>query len=131
MIEDSKISFEETYMRPGTVLTILSALILLGSTFAGFSWGETKLIQVKPSYAESSHRPSNEVEGETGYSYRPPSPRDQMYIFWILGKMLSYPIDKVEDFITSKLKSRQAPEPVAAPAVATSRPNPFDSVNFR
>lgn len=95
------------------------------------SLGDSKLIQVKPSYAESSYKPADEIQGETGYSYRAPSPRDQMYIFWVLGKMLSYPVDKVEDFITSKLKSRENSKPIAAPAVATSRPNPFDSVNFR
>lgn len=109
-------------------LMVLTALFLFG---ASISFAESKLIQVKPSYAESSYKPAEEIQGETGYSYSAPSPRDQMYIFWILGKMLSYPVDKVEDFISSKLKFRENSKPVAAPAIATSRPDPFESINFR
>lgn len=118
-------------MRSWPLISILAILAFIGLANDSTSFGESKLIQVKPSYSESSYQPSEQVQGETGYSYIPPTPRDQMYVFWILGKMLSYPIDKVEDFISSRLRSRETPKPVAAPAVATSKPNPFDSVNFR
>ncbi len=118
-------------MRFWTVVPAIIALLFLGYVDASESWAESKLIQVKPSYSESGYQPNDQVQGETGYYYSPPGPRDQMYIFWILGKVLSYPIDKVEDFISSRLRSTSAPTPVAAPALATSKPNPFDSVNFR
>ena len=118
-------------MRSWLLISTLTILAFIGLSNGSTSFGESKLIQVKSSYSESSYQPSEQVQGETGYSYTPPTPRDQMYVFWILGKMLSYPIDKVEDFISSRLRSRETPKPVAAPAVATSKPNPFDSVNFR
>lgn len=118
-------------MRAKTLILTFFVLAMHGWVVTPVSFGESKLIPVKPSYSESSYKPSEEIQGETGYSYTAPSPRDQMYIFWILGKMLSYPVDKVEDFISSRLRSRESPKPVVAPAVATHRPNPFDSVNFR
>lgn len=118
-------------MRSCPTVLCMVIMIFVGLTCSSVSFGESKLIQVKPSYSESSYQPAEQIQGETGYAYTPPNPRDQMYVFWILGKMLSYPIDRVEDFISSKLRSSETPKPVAAPAVATSRPNPFDSVNFR
>ncbi len=118
-------------MRLWTAIITVSISCFLSLSCVSDSYAESRLIQVKPSYAESSYKPAEQIQGETGYSYTAPSPRDQMYVFWILGKMLSYPIDKVEDFITSRIRSRETPKPVAAPALATARPNPFDSVNLR
>lgn len=110
---------------------VMVSLMVVGLVNASTSFAEGKLIQVKPSYTESNYQPSELVQGETGYLYTAPNPRDQMYVFWILGKMLSYPIDKIEDFVSSRLRPQESPKPVAAPAVATSRPNPFDSVNLK
>jgi len=54
-----------------------------------------------------------------------------MYVFWIVGKILSYPVDKVEAFITGKLQSFQKPilRPASAPASEVQAVNPFDAVD--
>jgi hypothetical protein len=54
-----------------------------------------------------------------------------MYVFWILGKMLSYPIDKAEAYIYSfKKKEKPRVEGAPTPATATPNANPFNSVNW-
>ncbi len=61
-----------------------------------------------------------------------PKPSDQLYVFWYLGRIISYPIDTAEAYITSSIaKLRQAPSPVAVPASSPPLPNPFDSVKWK
>ncbi|MBI4966084.1 MAG: hypothetical protein HY913_22585 [Desulfomonile tiedjei] len=91
---------------------------------------EKKLIQVKPSYHEASYVPHAGDQGPGPVFPAPPTPREQMYIFWILGKMISFPIDKVESFIRERA-ARPAKGAEAAPAAAASAPNPFNSVNWK
>jgi|GEM_PF-1809981 len=91
---------------------------------------ESGLIPVKPSYTEAAYTPSKATEVTDSEATATPSPRDQMYVFWILGKMLSYPVDKVESFVLSKLK-RNNDSALPAPAGVSSQPNPFQSINWR
>ncbi len=108
-------------------------IMILGTLLVGlpvYCLAESGLIPVKPSYTEAAYTPSNTTEQMNSAAVPTPSPRDQMYVFWILGKMLSYPVDKVESFILSKLK-RNSDSAVATPAGASSQPNPFQSINWR
>ncbi|MFH0960882.1 MAG: hypothetical protein V1897_19530, partial [Pseudomonadota bacterium] len=59
-----------------------------------------------------------------------PAPRDQLYVFWILGRVISYPIDKLESYISGKFNSVKQPKPIpaAAPGQVSS---PFDSLHRR
>ncbi len=87
------------------------------------------LIKVTPSYLETS-RPGNTagLNSDDPFSAPPPRPRDQMYVFWILGKVLSYPVDTVEQFVTKKIRQvslKPETKPAAAPI------NPFDEVDIR
>jgi|UniRef100_A0A7C4AQ70 hypothetical protein len=93
-------------------------------------FAESGLIPVKPSYTEAAFTPSKATDPTDSEAVPTPSPRDQMYVFWVLGKMLSYPVDKVESFVLSKLK-RNNDAVAATPAGASSQPNPFQSVNWR
>jgi hypothetical protein len=88
------------------------------------------LIPVKPSYSEATYTPQSTDDSENSGIFPSPTPRDQMYIFWILGKVLSYPIDKTESFIMSKIRRPQG-NAVATPASAANAPNPFTQVNWR
>ena len=77
-----------------SLFTILIALLTISPCFAQTTG--KKLIPVVPSYHEAAYVPQkDEVVDEL------PSPRDQMYVFWILGRVLSYPFDKAEAVIDS------------------------------
>jgi hypothetical protein len=90
-----------------------------------------KLIQVKPGYHEATYVPQAEQPAADPTMPPPPTPREQMYVFWILGKMLSYPIDKAESYVYSfAKKSKPQPDGAPIPATATATPNPFSSVNW-
>ncbi|MDQ1238609.1 MAG: hypothetical protein QG577_794 [Thermodesulfobacteriota bacterium] len=108
-------------------------VVFLGMGFVAFSGdcnAQQGLIPVKPSYTDAAYTPQKEAGVQDTETFATPTPRDQMYVFWVLGKMLSYPIDKAESFIVSKLK-RGADPAVVKPASAPSQPNPFQSVNWR
>lgn len=108
-------------------------IMILGTLFAGlpvYCFAESGLIPVKPRYTEAAYTPSKGTEPTDSEGAPTPSPRDQMYVFWILGKMLSYPVDKIESFVLSKLK-RTDDSVEATPAGASSQPNPFQSINWR
>ncbi|MBI5251313.1 MAG: hypothetical protein HY912_17630 [Desulfomonile tiedjei] len=107
-----------------TYLIVIMTVLCAAST--GFAQtADKKLIRVYPSYHEAAYVPQEEVADEL------PSPRDQMYVFWILGRVLSYPFDKAEGYIDSiRSKRKLQVVPAAAPAQATA-PNPFVSVNWR
>lgn len=91
---------------------------------------DPNLIPVKPSYSEATYSPRTQQDSETREFTPGPAPRDQLYVFWLLGKALSYPVDKAEAYIMSKLK-KSPQEGRPTPAAAASSPNPFNSVNWR
>jgi hypothetical protein len=85
-----------------------------------------KLIPVYASYHEAAYVPQK-AEALDDL----PTPRDQMYVFWILGRVLSYPFDKAEEYVDS-FKNRRKVQAVPATAPARSKgPNPFMSSNWR
>ncbi len=109
-----------------TKSSLIVALTILCGVSACFAEpAEKKLIPVRPSYQDATYVPQPESA-----AYDLPTPRDQMYVFWILGRILSYPFDKAEAYIDSwKQKRKASPAPAAVPAAA-SGPNPFASVNW-
>ena len=116
-------------------ISLIAFLILLWT--APFCLAQTassgkKLIPVKPSYHEATYVPQAEEPAADPTVPAPPTPREQMYVFWILGKMLSYPIDKAEAYISNSFKKKEKPrvEGAPTPATATSAQNPFSSVNW-
>ncbi|HMK36504.1 MAG TPA: hypothetical protein VK463_15630 [Desulfomonilaceae bacterium] len=110
------------------VLTL--ALLFAGATCFGQSeTSNKKLIQVKPEYSESAPVPQPEPQIDP-YAPVPPRPRDQLYVFWILGRLISYPIDKVEAYITT-LRSEKKRDGAPVPASGGPDSNPFGSVNWR
>ncbi len=107
----------------------LSMILIIGcfSCFAQVETGKAKLIQVKPSYQAAAYSPQGnraaDVDDPNG-----PTPREQMYVFWLLGKILSYPIDSAEAFIQNRLaRPPDKTGPEAQPKVA----DPFDAVSLR
>jgi hypothetical protein len=110
----------------------LLALTLLFATsvcFGEAQKSEKKLIQVKPAYSEAPAEPQAQVEIDP-YAPVPPRPRDQLYVFWILGRLISYPIDKAESYIY-KIRSEWKREGTPVPAAAGPDRNPFHAVNSR
>jgi hypothetical protein len=104
---------------------IVVMCILWGASACFAQSAEKKLIPVHPSYHEATYVPQSEKA-----AYDLPSPRDQMYVFWILGRVLSFPFDKAESFIDSwKQKRKASPAASAIPAAAPAA-NPFASVNW-
>jgi hypothetical protein len=112
-------------------LALLSVVILLAVSvcFGQSQNSDKKLIQVKPAYSEATPEPQPQAQIDP-YAPAPPRPRDQLYVFWILGKLISYPIDKVESYIY-KIRSDRNREGAPVPASAGSDRNPFSSVNWR
>jgi len=108
---------------------ILSTVLILLVAAAAFGQSQKdggNLIPVEPARQEAAAAsPDQQMQANPG-GFTPPSPRDQLYVFWFLGKMLSYPVDKIEAYIHYKLN-----QPKAVPASAPAARNPFDSVNWR
>lgn len=108
----------------------LVALLALPMFCTSSQSADQQLIPVKPSYSEASYSPQQERQQGSAEVSPMPTPRDQMYVFWLLGKALSYPIDKAEALIMNTLKKRPS-DVVPVPAAASSKPSPFASVNWR
>ena len=113
----------------------LCSTVILIASFSLNSLAESKspkLIVVKPAYSQSANEKQNEGPVNTDAQYANPSPREQLYLFWLLGKIISYPIDNIESYVTKKLYSVEIPKLVPAAATNT-RPSvsPFDSLNRR
>jgi hypothetical protein len=115
-------------------ILLFVSLTLLWITPVGLAQAETagkKLIPVKPSYHEATYVPPAERPTVDPNMPPPPTPREQMYVFWILGKMLSYPIDKAESYVYSfTKKTKPKVDGAPTPATAAATPNPFSSVNW-
>jgi hypothetical protein len=112
------------------IVAILVLVILCLTTPCFGQAGKTQnsLIPVK-SELES---PTSDVPSTNYDAPELPKPADQLYVFWYLGQMISYPIDTAEAYIRSSIaKLRQAPSPVAIPASSPPLPNPFDSVKWK
>jgi hypothetical protein len=75
-----------------TIILVFGNLPVLAGDDSG------KLIPVRPAYTEPE-TPSPDAE-----TLPAPSARQQMYVFWILGKMISYPIDKAEAFVKGQIE---------------------------
>jgi hypothetical protein len=50
-----------------------------------------------------------------------------MYVFWIVGKILSFPVDTLESYV-SRLREQWTAK--AVPAAAPAGPNPFEKRNI-
>lgn len=127
--EHGKFIFEVVFMPKTLLILFLIMCWTVSPSLGQADKSEQKLIPVRPSYHEASYVPHAGEQASSPVQPTGPNPRDQLYIFWILGKVLSYPVDKVEAFIYSRFKGAPAgsPRPAAAPANA----NPFASVNWR
>ncbi len=88
--------------------------------------GDTILIRITPSAQQPAPAPQAQQAVSQQTDPRSPTPREQLYVFWIVGRMLSYPLDRAESYVRSKLQ-RLSREPVAVPAASSSQPNPFDA----
>ncbi len=87
---------------------------------------QNNLVHVKPDYDDSVSRTSADT-----YDPNLPKPADQLYVFWYLGRMISYPIDTAEAYLRSYIsKLREPVKPVAVPASSIQQSNPFESVKW-
>ncbi len=116
-------------MSPWRSISILIAFavpLLAGSVLAqGDREAGQELIQVKLSRNTEAEEPG----AQGGLAGRPPTPREQMYVFWALGKIISYPFDKAEELIRARLGGYKAQTKTASSE--TEAINPFDSVSLR
>ncbi len=133
VIEETKISIWETLMKKAILVLSILTLVFLFAIYSAAENRSPKLIAVKPAVTQTSQQPQN-IEPAAGLNgqYPDPTPRDQLYVFWLFGKIISYPIDKVESYISRKLYSVEKPQLVPAAASAPSASSsPFDSLNRR
>ncbi len=79
-----------------------------------------ELIPVRPSYQEAAYTPGADAE------YTGPKPKDQMYVFWLLGRIISYPVDQAESYVRGLISG-----PTVKPAAAPRPPDPFADVDKR
>jgi len=84
---------------------------------------KNNLIPALPQYLEATHAPADGPNNDRVYPPEP-TPSEQMYVFWILGKVISYPVDTVEAYVT-RLREEWRAKPV--PAAAVVGPNPFET----
>lgn len=111
--------------RPLLILLVVS-LLLVSLCPAQAETGKGNLIPVRPQYLEATHVPQ-QAQGDA-QAYPPgPTPAEQLYVFWILGKIISYPVDTLEAYV-GKLREDWRAKPV--PASAQVGPNPFEARNL-
>ncbi len=104
------------------------AIVLVADYAVGQSDSrEGPLIPVLPRYQEAVYGPQNQgADPFSGYQpYAPPNPKDQLYVFWFLGQIISYPVDRAEALI-ARLRKRNTS--AAGPAYEF---NPFESASTR
>jgi hypothetical protein len=95
-------------------------------------WGENEsrrptLIPVKPSFHEASYVPGNQEPREPTVQGEPmPTPREQMYVFWLMGRAISYPLDKAESYLR-KLRDKATFRQITVQSAPP--PNPFDRLD--
>jgi hypothetical protein len=108
-------------------ILLLSAICIIAGHAVAADKPGNNLIPVRPSYEEAVAEPSSQADENDVYP-RPATPAEQLYVFWFLGKVLSYPVDTLEAYI-SKVRAdwQSKPEPTAVPAAAAVGPNPFDT----
>lgn len=117
-------------MAKTTVMLVISALFVTATCVCQADQAEKKLIPVRPAYADTSvHSPAPAPAALDPQSPPLPSPRDQMYVFWLVGQILSYPIDKAESFVRAGLRNIGS-KPVVKPAAAPADDNPFEKVRM-
>ncbi|MGB6063198.1 MAG: hypothetical protein WBG50_00200 [Desulfomonilaceae bacterium] len=115
-------------MRTTLSIVLLCLVLIAPVSLAQAEETHKNLITVKPSYHEATYVPQQDQSVVDPTMPPPPTPREQMYVFWILGKMLSYPIDKAESYIYSFVNRPKAK--AQAPATTSTTPNPFASVSW-
>ena len=126
MIRDSKTDSEVAFMTRIFLILLLAAVWIGQGLFCYAQPQDGKLIRVQPSYSENSRTPAAQASSQESM----PTPREQMYVFWILGKVLSYPVDTAESYVTRWWRNWQT-RPVMRPASAPAVPNPFDTIGSR
>jgi hypothetical protein len=133
MIEETKTSNWETLMRKALLIFSTISLVCLLAIYSAAENRNPKLIAVRPAANQTSQQPQN-TEPSPGFDgqYPDPTPRDQLYVFWLFGKIISYPIDKIESYVSKKLYSVEKPQLVPAAASAPGdASSPFDAINRR
>ncbi|MBM4328716.1 MAG: hypothetical protein FJ118_16305 [Deltaproteobacteria bacterium] len=55
-----------------------------------------------------------------------PTPREQMYVFWLMGRAISYPLDRAESYL-KKLSEKATFKQITVKS--TPPPNPFDRLD--
>lgn len=110
------------------LIVIVGLIIAAQPCMVGPAFSDSTLIPVKPSYQEASYQGRQPQVAGAFPAGRHPTPREQMYVFWILGKVLSYPIDQLEAIITRR-HNTSAAKPIKASAPSTY--DPFKEIEGR
>jgi len=81
-------------------------------------------------------KPAAEVDAQAAQPARPaagglgqPTAADQLYVFWALGKLISYPFDAADSYI-QRYREGSDSDAKAIPAAAPGAANPFDAVKL-
>lgn len=118
-------------MRTTLSLVLLGLLLIVPICLAQADEAHKNLITVKPGYQQATYVPQHDQSVVDPTMPPPPTPREQMYVFWILGKMLSYPVDKAESYVYNFInKPKPKVHSSTTPATASTAPNPFASVSW-
>ncbi len=91
-------------IRTGVILG-LAIILAAGQALGRNNSDEGPLIPVLPGYQEASYEGPDPVSENAEPT--PPSPQDQLYVFWLLGQVISYPVDKVEALVTRLMERKQ------------------------
>lgn len=107
-----------------SLLILLVSIVLVSP--AGLVSAEQavkNLVPVKSEYAQDAQAPAS-PEPVKSAGAPSPTPAEQMYVFWMVGKVLSYPIDTLEGYVRRLM---EAPHPKVVPASAPATRNPFEA----
>jgi hypothetical protein len=110
---------------PRIIASITFSIFLLSMICCAQAAGGKNLVHME----QPQEQVANNQQEMNPFAPPAPTPRDQFYVFWFLGRMISYPIDKLESFIFSKTWRLSPGTPV--PASAGPNSSPFDSLNHK
>ena len=110
------------------LLILIAATLVLCSVLASQAENQRRnLVPVKPGTqidAEAAEQ-SRAAAARQGQ----PTAADQLYVFWVLGKLISYPFDAAESYIR-RYREGADEDAQAVPAAAPGSSNPFDAVRL-
>lgn len=110
------------------LLIVVTIILALSSVLSSQAENQRRnLVPVKP--ATQIDNEAAEQARSAAARQGQPTAADQLYVFWVIGKLISYPFDAADAYI-QRFREGADDDARAVPAAAPGASNPFDAVKL-